>query len=161
MDFFHDPFSSPCKMSFVQESFQTFTVQPFGLTFQEGAGLFVKAPRGAKCMWFVKALIIPCQNIIFFKKSGVSRTRFEKKHDEKNSDRTCCFSLQRFMIFCLSTATPKLPASPFLGLGQSLMVTVPGQLGGFAWLLCWIFAWRRETNCWWMAFLVAASGVHV
>ncbi|CAK9033772.1 Hypothetical protein (Fragment) [Durusdinium trenchii] len=28
------------------ESFQTFTVQPFGLTFQEGAGLFVKATLG-------------------------------------------------------------------------------------------------------------------
>eukprot|EP00434_Breviolum_minutum_P021479 symbB.v1.2.018955.t1/scaffold1484.1/size180055/7 len=28
------------------ESFQTFTVQPFGLTFQEGAGLFVKASLG-------------------------------------------------------------------------------------------------------------------
>eukprot|EP00913_Durusdinium_trenchii_P004500 g4179.t1 len=29
-----------------EESFQTFTVQPFGLTFQEGAGLFVKATLG-------------------------------------------------------------------------------------------------------------------
>lgn len=39
----------PCSQCFNlkpadgQESFQTFTVQPFGLTFQEGAGLFVKA----------------------------------------------------------------------------------------------------------------------
>ena len=61
------------------------------------------------------------QNRFFSKNKCFQDVSKTKPWKDQTSDRTCCFSLQTFMIFCRSTATPELPASPFLGLGQSLI----------------------------------------
>lgn len=82
-----------------------------------------EGPKGAMGVWYdLQAPKNPWSEQIFFQKNrcfqDVSKT---KPWKDQTSDRTCCFSLQTFMIFCRSTATPELPASPFLGLGQSLI----------------------------------------
>ena len=82
-----------------------------------------EGPKGAMGVWYdLQAPKNPWSEQFFFQKNrcfqDVSKT---KPWKDQTSDRTCCFSLQTFMIFCRSTATPELPASPFLGLGQSLI----------------------------------------